>query len=237
MRIAVVDDDFRVLDKVKTEINHWAEEENKDICAEYYPKARLLLYDLDENLTFDVYLLDVEMDEMDGLTLAKQIRERQKEAYIIFLTSHLKYALQGYAVRAYQYLPKGNLENGLKLILQQVYQEYEEEKDDFFHIQTNSRYERIAYKNIYYVYKDRKNVVFVTEQGSSWCRATLQEIYAVMPHNEFIYVDRAYVVSIKKIDRFQNQELFLTNGDKIPVSRSHMNSVKEEIARYWRKRL
>ena len=237
MRIAVVDDDFNILNQVKTEINRLAEKELIALKAEYYHKGQLLLYELDENLTFDVYILDVEIEDIDGLTLAGKVRERQKDAYIVFLTAHLKYAVQGYAVHAYQYIPKELLESKLKITLLQIYQLFEEGRNKFFHIQTNSRYERIAYKNIYYIYKDRKNVVFVTEQGNSQCRITLQEVYAELPKEEFIYVDRAYVVSIRRIDKFQKQELLLTNGDKIPVSRPHMASVKEEIARYWRSRI
>ena len=59
-----------------------------------------------ENI-IDVLILDINLNsDISGIDLAKQIRERNKKVYLIFLTGHLEYSLLAYSVKTFDYLPK-----------------------------------------------------------------------------------------------------------------------------------
>ena len=57
-------------------------------------------------LPYDLVFLDIEMPAVDGITLARAIRAASEKVFIVFLTSHVEYAIEGYEVNALRYLTK-----------------------------------------------------------------------------------------------------------------------------------
>ena len=55
---------------------------------------------------FDLLLLDIQMEGMSGLELARQLYDQGSPAGIIFITSHVDYALEGYQVHPIHFLVK-----------------------------------------------------------------------------------------------------------------------------------
>ena len=126
MRVAVADDDDAVLERVRDKIEILKKEKQMDLCVKYYSQARRISTELETTKPCDLYILDIEMAEMNGMALAKKIREMQEKAYIVFLTDHLQYALQGYEVKAWQYILKEDLDKKLSPTIQSIYQEIED---------------------------------------------------------------------------------------------------------------
>ena len=69
---------------------------------------------------FDIVFLDIEMPGTDGLELSKQLRKLSSEVIIVFLTSHVEYAIKGYEVNALRYLLKPITAEALKEIIDHV---------------------------------------------------------------------------------------------------------------------
>ena len=237
MRVAVVDDEDRILQEVRGEIEKLKKEEEMDLYVQYYSQARKTSSELETAKPCDLYILDIEMAEMNGIELAKKIRKIQEKAYIVFLTDHSRYALQGYEVKAWQYLLKEELNQKLPSTIRSIYREIEDDKRNVLTLETNQCYERIAYEDIFYIYKEKKKVILVTKKGSRQIRMTMQEIYSRISPNQFVFADRGCIVNVQKIDRMEGRELSLSNGDTIEVTRSHTEEVREKITEYWRARL
>lgn len=237
MRIAVVDDDKDVLEKIRLQLQEDTCNCQEHFFVEYFNHVEAFLLELSGRNMFDVYLLDIRMDYMDGISLAKKIREEQEDAYIVFITAYLQYAIEGYSVKAYQYIPKEELKGKLNATIKLIDVELHRKEDTYIAIETNSRYEKIFCQDIYYIYKEAKNAIFVTKQGRTQIRMTLQDVYSRLRQNEFIYIDRSYIVNIRYIKRFQKQTILMSNNEILPVSRPHVSQVKAEIGRYWRNRI
>lgn len=88
MKIVICDDEKIYVDKVYDIVKKYCE--NDEIS--YYENAEQLLNDI-ENSTYnnDIYILDIEIDNVNGLDIAKAIREKDTSALIIFLTNYDKY--------------------------------------------------------------------------------------------------------------------------------------------------
>lgn len=237
MRIAVVDDEKSIFEIVQRELREFAKRKDANIHVDCFTDDKLLLMELDEGKMYDVYFLDIELGKSDGITLAKKIREHQSFVYIIFVTNYIQYAIEGYEVKAYQYILKDKVESKLQETMELIYEDYTDSLENYFTIQTNLRYEKILYRDIYYVYKDKKNSVFVTKQGNTHVRMTLREVYDNLLPEEFIYVDRGYIANIRYIKSFQKQEIILMNNEVLPVSRPNIAEVKVKIGRYWKNRV
>lgn len=74
----------------------------QDIIARYarLHLAEAFLFEYEEDKAFDILLLDIEMENMNGIELAKRIRKDHNRAEIIFITSHFEFVWEGYEVDA-----------------------------------------------------------------------------------------------------------------------------------------
>ena len=92
---------------------------------------------------------------------------------------------------------------------------------------------RIPYKDILYLERDGKNVNIVTAAGTSKVRRSLQQVYEELGSEEFIFIDRGCIANLIHIMQINSGMAVLKNGTALPVSRSHLQEVKEQINRYW----
>lgn len=111
------------------------------------------------------------------------------------------------------------------------------EDGKFFTIQTKNRLEKIPYKEIYYIEREGKNVIITTVAGVSRVRKSLQQVYEELSSEEFIFIDRGYIVNIIHIMQLKDSMAVLKSGTVLPVSRSHLQKVKEQINAYWGMRI
>ena len=100
-------------------------------------------------------------------------------------------------------------------------------------IQTNSRMEKIPFKEIFYIQRDGKNASIVSSSGVSKVRKSLQQVYDELGAQEFIFVDRGCIVNIIQVMKISDGMAVLKNGEQLPISRSHLQDVKQQINRFW----
>ena len=105
IHIALCDDDGPFLQRLHQAIAQWFADHQIPFSCTDFSAANQLLDSL-QSVSFNLFFLDIEMPEMDGMQLAKQIREISPDSIIIFLTSHDEFAPDGYRVQALRYLTK-----------------------------------------------------------------------------------------------------------------------------------
>ena len=64
-------------------------------------------------------------------------------------------------------------------------------------------------------------------------RKSLQQVLEELGAEEFIFTDRGCIVNLIHILQVKDGTVVLKDGTVLPVSRSHVQEVKEEINRYW----
>ena len=69
--------------------------------------------------------------------------------------------------------------------------------------------------------------------GISKVRKSLQQVFDELHAQEFIFIDRGYIVNIIQIMKISGSMAYLKNGEMLPISRSHLQEVKKQINRFW----
>lgn len=110
MKIAVCDDDKRDIARIKKLIEAYDAENNIGFSISEYKSGSELLKTVSNGEEVDIIFLDINMDDMDGLSVAKKIREEKDDVPIVLITAFMNYALDGYKVRASRFLIKDDLD-------------------------------------------------------------------------------------------------------------------------------
>lgn len=199
-----------------------------------YIHSHNLLYDIiDDSFFFDLILLDIEMPGISGMEIARQIKSFLPNIKIIFVTSHMEYAIDAFELSIFRYVPKNNLEAKLTVAVTDAAKLIELEAGQEYTIQTANRMEKIPYKHIFYIERDGKNASIVSSVGTSKVRKSLQQVFEELNTPEFIFIDRGRIVNIIQIMKISDGMAVLKNGEQLPISRSHLQEVKQQINRFW----
>lgn len=107
MNLLVCNDDRQDLDQITALLAGPCQEVGAKLVATTQPE------ELEDLSCFDLAFLDIDMKEMNGLTLARRLRAARPDAVIVFITNFVQYAPEGYEVQAFRYLLKPALEEKL----------------------------------------------------------------------------------------------------------------------------
>lgn len=235
IRIAALDDSrewLRTEEKITD--RYFADSgEEYEFCT--YSNVNKFLLDLDEGNYFDIYLLDIEMPETNGLQVAREIKKVCLDSFIIYITGYVEYAVEAFEVNAYRYIPKKMLAEKLPEAYASLQAKLEPDEGPFYIIQTNSRMEKMEQKGIYYLQKEKKYVIFTTKDGTSKVRTSLDEACQALEEEMFVRIDKGCVVNLRHIMKLENRSVKMRDGAYLPVSQPQLSFVKRRIAEYWRK--
>lgn len=234
LRIAICDDDGNIVRD-----NTGITEEVLRQCRSAgqisaYTRSDNLLYDITEDgFFFDLILLDIEMPGKSGMEIAGLIKPFLPNVKIIFITSHIEYAIDAFELSIFRYVPKDDIEKRLPAAIGDAVRLMELEEGRAYTIKTSSRLEKIPYKEIYYIKRDGKNASITAAGGVSKVRGSLRKVYEELASEEFIYIDQGCIVNLIHIMQVKDGTAILKNGSALPISRSHLQAVKEQINAYW----
>lgn len=234
LHIAICDDDREAVENHKNMTEHCLKDCGSIGKIETYITSDNLLCDIvEDRLFFDLILLDIEMPGCSGMEIAGKIRPCLPDVKIIFITSHIEYAIDAFELSVFRYVPKNELDRRLPAAIRDAVKLIGLEAGKTYTIRTNSRLEKIPYREIYYIERDGKNASITAAGGISKVRKSLQQVYAELGAEEFIFTDRGCIVNMIHILQIRDGMAVLKNGEALPISRSHLQDVKEQINHYW----
>ena len=227
MRIAVCDDEelFRIefksiLDKVLV---------NSEYDIDTFSGGSSL-YEAFIKEPFDLVFLDIEMPGIDGITLAKRLRAVSENVNIVFLTSHIEYALEGYEVNALRYLVKPVDINKLGEVLKYI----QDKKNNSRQIMVKQEGEDIVIdlSDVIYIESMDKNVRIVTSKKEYITRYNISDYEEELKNNGFFRIHRSYLISLSKVKKIVKNDVVMDGDISLPVSRSNVKALKEALYSY-----
>ncbi len=179
----------------------------------------------EQGLRYDLILLDIMMDGMDGITLAKRIRSEDKDAAIIFITSNPEYVFQGYDVHALHYLMKPLNPETLAPLIEADYSS--RMKTNELMLDSDAGKIRVAFKDILCAETVGRRVeVTLHPTGRVYYSGTLTGLLDELPKQAFVQCHKSFAVNISNIRELTRREAIAVNGLKIPVSRTFAGEIQ-----------
>ncbi len=184
----------------------------------------------------DVIFLDINMPEISGLSFAKSINKNIK---IIFTTAYREYAVDGFDLKAVDYLLKPiSFERLLQAVNKflnennSVYTESKNEltieKSDFIFVRSDRKMIKINFSDINYIESLGDYLKIHLLNKTIITRETISNMEVKLSKKEFIRIHRSFILSISKIVSFTN-EFVEVSKKAIPISRSYKKDVLHKL--------
>lgn len=235
IRIALCDDEAQVLDEASLHIKQYAERKH-DLNFEIFrfDSAMSLRYDLDDGRDFDIFILDVYIGDEMGTSLAKDIRKRGIESPIIFLTTSIEHAPQGYEMGTLRYLIKPLNPVKLYEALDAALVTVEKLRENLIKLKTENGIESVNSSHVMYSESQGHYQYVTLEDGHQLrVRMTVAELCAtLMKNGGFVRVGSAYIINLRKIRNVSTSEVHLYNNIKIPIPRGKHTEIKKAFWDY-----
>ena len=178
------------------------------------------------------------MQGIDGIETGRRIRKKDYETKIIYLTSYRDYVAGAFEVHAFQYLLKPVSPAQLTQILEEIFR-YLKEPDNrmILDFHTNEGLVCVdAAKICYFEFIDRK-IRMVTVNGVYTMRGKISSVYDRTCSLGFSMPHKSFVVNFLHVKNVRNLDIFLDNGDSIPLSQKKQKAWKQELTNYLSERL
>ena len=198
LKFAVCDDNIIILNRLTKMLENIFLK--KHLCAEVVLSSNsskeLIEYTNSNNL--DVLILDIDFkSECSGLELAKKIREKNKDMYLIFSTGHLEYALIAYKLKTFDYLPKPVTPERLEDTINRIFDDISNDTETNFITIGNSKI-LVAQNEIDYIQKDGMKVIYHTHKQTYEVYSSFSKIQDTLPKN-FVRCHKSYIVNTQNI--------------------------------------
>jgi len=217
-------------------------DEQESICCGIFEKLNIeyhiSIFSSSENFwdvfmtgkRYDLILLDILMDETNGMELAKRIREHDGNAAIVFITSNPGFALHGYDVNALHYLLKPLESEVLERLIKADYQL--RFQNNFLGFKSGTQTFRLPIRDVIYLETVGRRVAVTMPGKSVEYPGKLSDL--IDGKEQFIRCHKAFAINPRNIRELTKTDAIAINGIKIPVSRTYIKDVQKALLRQMR---
>ena len=220
MRIAVCDDCSEDALSLKKSLR------GQDVQV-FFSAKDLLANITARNLNFDLYLIDIYIDDfMDGIELAKRLREMDKEAVICFVSTSDAFYREAYDLYAVQYLLKPVQKDALRKLLDKVSGNMDRYREQSLSFKWRGQSGTIPYRKILYISSREHTIsIYCTDGTVQKCKGKLSELELRLCGDVFLRCHQSFLVNIYQVDNLDGNDLIIS-GQRVPISRKYFAEVK-----------
>lgn len=226
LQIAICDDEAPTQELVKGLVQRWADKSGNLVTLRCFSSAESFLFDYADHGDYDILLLDIEMGQMDGVTMAKKLRQTNETVQIIFITGYSDYISEGYEVSALHYLMKPVQEQKLDSVLDRAAEKCRG-NERLLTLEHDGQLVRVPLYQIRYA-DVQANYVTVHCRQDITAKMTLTQLEKELDER-FYRVGRSAIVNLSQISRVTRSDIYLRDGSVIPLPRGAYEGVNRAI--------
>ncbi len=225
LKIAICDDSREDRKRILDFVHDYYKKQAMDAQIDDFETAETLLSAIE---TYDIYLLDVIMPDMTGMEAAKKLVKKLEAPVIVFITSSLESAVDGYRVNASGFVLKPLAERDFEETLRRVMDQNFKSREAAISIVHNRVPMELKLNRIVYFENRLHRVYIVLKNGEilSVHQKLNELLIELMPQNCFLRCHQSFIVNLNHVESLEATGFLMTNGDMVPVSRNFYKECK-----------
>ena len=228
-KIVICDDEQDQIEYFASVVSAWSAQNSYTCDVTTFTSAESFLFEYEDNKTYDILLLDVEMKNITGIELAKRIRRDNSRAEIIFITSHFEFIGEGYEVDALHYLIKPISEEKLMQVLSKAVEKLSVEPPSVV-INCNGETVKLFEADILYVESFLHYIMIRTRDKEYKIKESISAFEQKLS-DDFYRIHRSYLVSLKHISRISRTSVNIGKTE-LPLSRGKYDDINRAFIKH-----
>lgn len=181
---------------------------------------------------YDAVFLDIEMPDMTGMDAARFIRERDSKAVIVFVTNMVQYAVEGYAVNAFDFIVKPINEGSFAIKFDRILNMIKKNSDDtMITLNAPDGTTRVKAGDVVYIEVRNHHLTYHAVGGDITVRGSLSEAESRLGKSNFSRCNACYLVNLKYVTGFHG-DYITANGETLKVSQTRRQQFMNDFAKY-----
>lgn len=216
IHIAVVEDEPKEQERISSYLRQFSIENQLEIKITSFSDGIGIISPYRGD--YDVIILDIQMQYMDGLTAAHKIREKDENVIIIFITNLAQYAINGYSVRATNFLLKPVSYFAFSEELKNVLVKIDQQQEHTIMLHTDDGITIVNLTDILFIESSGRALKLHSSQGEFRLNGTLTDLEKSLNDPRFFRCHRGFLVNLFFVERIKNDNILIGNT-WIPLSR------------------
>ena len=238
MKIAIIEDEQIHIDFLEECLRAWSDKNGIPVDISAFPSAESFLFIWEEARDFDILFVDIQMKAMNGMEMAKKVRQKDENIAIVFTTGITDYMAAGYEVEAMHYLIKPVSREKIAQCMDKLVRRHRE--DVFVAVHGKEEVTKLPVERITFVEAQGHGCVAeIYKKTGETIRIEITESITEMekllsPYG-FFRCHRSYLCRTGSIHQIGRTDITLDNGSVIPVSRRMYGQINQAFIRYFQR--
>ncbi|MBR4393267.1 MAG: response regulator transcription factor [Oscillospiraceae bacterium] len=228
-RIAVVDDQAEERARLIGFLNRFAAERKLALTVTAFEGGESFLSSYDDN--FEIVLLDIEMQGIDGMETARRLRERDETVCLLFVTYLSNYAVQGYSVRALDFLVKPVSYENFCIKMERALTAADHARKKEILVSTPEGDRRIRIDELYYVEVMNHTLLYHTKDGVLSVRGTIRDCEERLAAFDFSRCNKSYLVNMNHVTEIRRNEIRV-GGELLPIGSTKRKEFLKQLTEF-----
>lgn len=229
VRVAMVEDEEIYRQQVLSYVEQMREEEIIPFSFTFFDSGEsfLALYQQD----FDLLILDIQLPGINGMELARQVRQKDTTVEILFITAMPQYAVQGYLVNAMGYILKPISYFQFSVTVQKAIHSVIENNRAFLNVYIKNGMLHLPLQSIRYLESQKHKVIIHTIRDDYECNLTMRDLEKMLPPYLFFRCHNCYFVNLRLVEGVEGCDAII-GSDRILISRQKRSAFMRMLASY-----
>ena len=229
LSIAICDDEIQHAEQLARSVRRQLGEQTAGLRLFDLPEE--LLGEVTDGYAPDAAILNIRMDEMDGITLAGRLNSALPQCGVIFATSYLSYAPDVYETEHVYFVLKSEFEHRIGQVLKKAISG----ETPILRYPVGSAYRSTRAEDVLYIERVlRKTRLQLLSGGEEWTPLHPTQLIEPLHSFRFIRCHQSFWVNFRHIRSMERASFLLTEDISVPISRTYRDSAREQFFAHFR---
>jgi len=227
--IAIVEDEKEFRDQLQAYLRQYETENNVQFYISEFEDGSEIIENYKNE--YDIILLDIEMPKVNGMDAAEQIRKKDEEVVLMFITNMAQYAIRGYSVGALDFVMKPITYYTFSMKMKRALKRTKIKAHKSVVLNLPDGIKSLEIKQIYYVEVQNRMLHYYTDEGEIIVRGTLQSAEELLKPYPFTKCNHWYIVNLMHVKEV-NKNIITVGPFQVEISRRNKASFLKALTEY-----
>lgn len=227
INIAVCDDDLIFASKIETILYEISRKKLIDMDVEVFSDGSELWKYISSGKSFELIYLDIEMMKLNGIDLAKKIREKDTNVMIIYISNYENYFIELFEVEPFRFIKKPIDE---RIFLDYFEKAYERmiQNEVYFEYKFNKIPHKIMLKDIIYFESSKRLIIIWNKFAYGKFYGKLDVVEKQLKNGKipFLRIHQSFLVNYRFVQKISFTKVVLTDGTELHISEDRQKTIR-----------